>query len=121
MTGNEQSPELKKYIDVDDALSRVRGNKSLYRKMLNLFLQNEEFDNLDNYLAEKDYEKAAASAHAIKGMTGNLSFTALFECSTELLKQLQQGPPDETTVQNYHKALDMTKFLLNDAIKMIES
>jgi HPt (histidine-containing phosphotransfer) domain-containing protein len=121
MTGNDQHPELKKYIDIDDALSRVRGNKSLYRKMLNLFLQNEEFAKLEQYLVEKDYEKAASSSHAIKGMTGNLSFTALFECSTELLQQLHKGPPDEITVQNYRNALDMTKLLLDDAIKILES
>lgn len=97
------------YIDMETGLSRIRGNKKLYIRMLDMFLKSKEFEALDQSLGEKDYAKAADVAHGIKGMTGNLSLTALFEISMQLMQELKSGAPDEGTVKNYYDILSATR------------
>lgn len=96
-------------IDVDEGLARVRGNQMIYRKMLGLFLQSTEFDELEAALGKQDYPKAQQLAHTIKGMTGNLSLTRIFLLSTQLMTQLKDGPPNDATLADYRAALEATK------------
>lgn len=108
--------ETSKYIDVDNALARIRGNKKLYIRMLGLFTQSKEFASLDEMLELEDYENAANVAHAIKGMTGNLSLTKLFETSMELMQQLRQGAPAKETLDAYQNALTETRRCVDEVI-----
>ena len=96
------------YINLEDGLKRVRGNKALYAKMLALFLGNKEMDMLEEKLAGGDLEGAAAVAHAIKGMTGNLSLTELFAASTALLESLSSGRREEDLIARYREAAQKT-------------
>ena len=96
------------YVDTQEAMQRFRGNVSIYRKMLQIFLQQPEFAALEKKLGEQDWTGAAEVAHAIKGMVGNLSLPALFKESTTLMNQLRQGQPDETTLASYRAALQAT-------------
>ncbi len=115
MSSEYKQADMKQYVDVEAALARVRGKTALYRKMLDMLLQSEEFANLDRYLEEKAYSKAAETAHAIKGMTGNLSLNMLFENSTQLLQELRQGEPSSETLEKYRSSLKKTFEYINDA------
>ncbi|MDR1932645.1 MAG: Hpt domain-containing protein [Spirochaetales bacterium] len=99
----------KKYIDAEIGLGRVRGNAVIYKKMLGMFLNSKEFDTFEEALAANDYSKAADVAHAIKGLTGNLALTPLFEESTKLMNQLRDGKYDEETLASYRSALTETR------------
>lgn len=100
------------YVDVDAALARVRGNKALYNKMLGLFLSSGEFAAFEEQLAAGEYAKASETAHAIKGMTGNLSLTKIFTTSAELMVQLRQGPPDGAMLAAYRDAVEKTRAIV---------
>ena len=104
-----ENQELSKYIDIETALSRVRGNKVIYKKMLNLFLQSTLFTDLENTLSQKDYPKASEVAHGVKGMVGNLGMTNLFEESSKLMVQMRSGAPDEQDLKNYREAVIKTR------------
>ncbi|MCL2481117.1 MAG: hypothetical protein FWF38_05355 [Spirochaetaceae bacterium] len=104
----ENQENLSKYIDIDAALSRVRGNKAIYKKMLGLFLKNNSFADLENTISQQDYPKASEVAHGIKGLTGNLGMNILFEESSKLMVQMRSGAPDEQTLKNYREALTKT-------------
>ncbi|MDR2897811.1 MAG: Hpt domain-containing protein [Spirochaetaceae bacterium] len=108
------------YVDVESALARVRGKTALYRRMLDMLLQSEEFTNLDTYLNEKEYSKAAETAHAIKGMTGNLSLTRLYEDSTTLLQELRQGEPSAETLEKYRSSLEKTFLSIKEVIARLD-
>jgi HPt (histidine-containing phosphotransfer) domain-containing protein len=108
--------EIKKYIDIENGLKRVLGKEVVYKKMLGMFSQAEEFASLEEALAQKDFAKAADIAHAIKGFTGNLDMPALFKESTELMHQLRKSQVDETTLTNYRLALEQTRKYLDDVI-----
>ena len=102
------SQEYMKYINVDEALVRMRGNKKLYVKMLDLFLSVNEFTQFEEAIKQGDLNKAADVAHAIKGMTGNLSLTALFEQSEILMRQLRQGELDQNLIADYRDSYTIT-------------
>lgn len=109
--------DLNKYVDLETALNRIRGNKKLYARLIGLFLKNPEFENFDSFIENKDYEKAGESAHAIKGMTGNLSLTALFEESTTLMTQLRQGEFDSELYEQFKKDTEITKNHLTELME----
>ena len=113
--------QLSKYVDIDDALGRVRGNKSLLKRMFGLFLETNEFSELTDTLNRKDYEEAAKAAHAIKGISGNLSLPVLFECSTNLLGELRAGEPQDITIELYNNALENTLLAVNETIAQLDT
>jgi len=77
--------------------------------MLSLFDASEEFSKFEAFLAEGDYEKAGEVAHAIKGITGNLSMNPLFELSAKLMTDLRQGIYNEADIVEYRDALSKTR------------
>ncbi|MDR1117630.1 MAG: Hpt domain-containing protein [Oscillospiraceae bacterium] len=101
--------EMKIYVDVESGLSRVRGNKTIYKRMLQLFLQSEEFASFEAQLEAKDYQRASEVAHGIKGMTGNLGMPRIFEMSADLMVKLKDGPVDESIIDEYRDILEKTR------------
>lgn len=107
---------LNQYADLDAALQRLRGDKKIYGQMLVLFLTSKEFSALEESLAAGDYEKSAQLAHTIKGVTGNLSLTLLFDTSTALLNELRDGIYQEVTLSSYRDALVKTRAYLEEEL-----
>jgi len=81
---------------VDEGLDRVMGATDLYEMMLGMFVDSvrdnpihaEEFDG-------NDLEELIKKVHAIKGVTGNLSLTPLYEGYNQSLNLLRKGNPSE--------------------------
>ena len=109
--------EIKPYADVESGLARIRGNANLYLRMLGLVLQSEEFEKLEQALQLSDYEAAANVAHAIKGISGNLSLTMLFDDGTALMNELRQGSPSEDTLAKYRDTLERTLAVVQDIVR----
>ena len=112
--------EQKEYINIDSGLARIRGNKVIYKKMLMLFLQSEEFNALEQALTEQNLPKAADVAHAIKGITGNLSLPLLFGISTKILGQLREGEVSQTDIAEYRIILKETRQLVEKVAENID-
>jgi HPt (histidine-containing phosphotransfer) domain-containing protein len=89
--------DFEEYIDIDSGLRRVAGSAKISVKILNSFLAAEELDKLTGNLAAGDIEAAATTAHGIKGMSGNLSLTKLYNETVAFEAKLKQGvyEPDE--------------------------
>jgi HPt (histidine-containing phosphotransfer) domain-containing protein len=111
--------DFEEYIDIDSGLRRVAGSARIYVKILNSFLAAEELDKLTANLAAGDIEAATATAHGIKGMSGNLSLTKLYNETVTFEGRLKQGvyEPAEKAVFDAiaEKTRDYLKILL-DAI-----
>lgn len=112
--------EIKKYIDVNDGMNRVRNNKKLYTRMLKMFLESEEFDKLKTALVAEDYDNAEKVAHSIKGITGNLSLQVLFETSINLMKQFKIGYTDDQTIGYFWDMLEITMNYVKKVIEVLE-
>ncbi|MFA6011611.1 MAG: response regulator [Desulfobacteraceae bacterium] len=83
-------------IDVDLGLSKVAGNKELYNRLLNKFFQNNKntIDDLSKAITRRDFEGVKQIAHTIKGVSGNLGMTGLFESSSDLEKAAKESQID---------------------------
>lgn len=108
--------ERRAYIDMEDGLGRVRGNKSLYKRMLGMFTQSTEFTAFEEAMSAEDYARAAEVAHGIKGMTGNLGLTRIFQLSAEIMTKFQVGDIDQALVAEYRQALEKTRGYVDEVI-----
>jgi HPt (histidine-containing phosphotransfer) domain-containing protein len=111
--------DFDEYVDIESGLRRVAGSAKIYSKILNSFLAAQEFDKLTANLAAGDIEAAAATAHGIKGMSGNLSLTKLYNEAVAFEAKLKQGicePAEKERIDSItEKTREYLKILL-DAI-----
>ena len=115
MSTSITAEERKNYVDLDAGLARVRGNAAIYKKMLGLFEKSEEFAAFEEAIDKKDYKRAGEVAHGIKGMTGNLAFTRVFELSTQLMDTLRTGNvPSDALLDEYRSALNTTREVVRE-------
>lgn len=91
--------------DVEEGLDRVMGDQDLYNMMLGMFLgaveehaiAPEEFD-------AGDLDGLIKKVHTLKGVTGNLALTPLFDGYTETLVSLRAGEAEKARA-GYEKLL----------------
>ena len=81
-------------VDVHGARERVMGNEALLERMLQRFTGDANYAQLLAAADKRDTEEALRAAHTLKGMTGNLSMTALCPLFTRQVELLRAGDPD---------------------------
>lgn len=81
---------LKEYgANVDEGLGRCMGNEALYLKLVNTIPSEKNFETLKKSLDNNDLESAFDAAHALKGITGNLALTPLYDPIVEITELLR--------------------------------
>ncbi len=80
--------------DVESALERFLNNEAMYMKFLKKFLTDESYAKLSANITEGDYEEACRSVHTLKGVSGNLGLTPLYEASSAMVNEFRAGNPD---------------------------
>lgn len=78
-------------VDVTQALERLMGSEALLERLLVKFSEDKNYSQLCAALDSGGTEQAAAAAHTLKGMCGNLSMTELFRLFTGQVAALRQG------------------------------
>ncbi len=82
--------KLKEYgANTEDGLGRCIGNEALYLRLVGTVADQKDFDNLNSKIGEGDLQGAFESAHALKGVLGNLSLTPLYEKICEITELLR--------------------------------
>lgn len=87
-------------LDIDEGLDRVLGDESLYEMMLGMFVdsvgdspvQAEDFD-------KGDLDGLIKQIHTLKGVTGNLALTPLYDGYNQALTLLREGKPKEAKAE----------------------
>ncbi len=105
-------------ISVDSGLYHLRGNKTLYTKLLVQFV-NEYPDALDEIraaLTSGDMERAQLLAHTLKGVSGNLGFHNLQPAAEALEHAVKEG--DLTDIDELMENVDTT---LKDVVATLRS
>lgn len=82
-------------VDVDGGLQRINGNEKLYTRLLGTYVKTIKSQSVSPDFDSTDYEDVKEKAHAIKGTSGNLSITPVYEAYTEIMNLLRAGQPDE--------------------------
>jgi HPt (histidine-containing phosphotransfer) domain-containing protein len=101
------------YINREEGLKRVMNNKKLYIRLLTKFKTGTNIDELLAFIQAQDYEKAQIAAHTLKGLSGNLALTALYEQSIAIEALIK-----EHTVET--AAVDALTACFNDTLKAID-
>lgn len=83
--------------NVDEGLARCIGNEALYLRLVDTIFADKNFDTLAEAVNKNDLKTAFESAHALKGVLGNLSLTPLYEPVAELTELLRAGTPGDYT------------------------
>lgn len=100
--------------DVDAGLARCMNNEALYLRLVEMAATDVSFAALGDYLKQGDLDKAFEEAHKLKGVTGNLSLTPLFNpvsALTELLRRKTDGDYEELYAEIAGKAAELAALL----------
>ncbi len=102
---------LKEYgANVDEGLSRCMGNEALYLKLVGTISSEDKFETLKESIDAKDLDTAFESAHALKGVVGNLSLTPLYDPLvqiTELLRAREDTDYSELITEIINKKTEL--------------
>lgn len=76
--------------DYRTTMARFVGNKAMYLHFLDLLFQDENLDKLISSLDSGDLTPAFEAAHTLKGVTGNLGLTPLYESVCRIVEPLRR-------------------------------
>ena len=80
-------------VNVQEGLERLGGNEALYTKLLGSFVKSMEAHYVQPDFDENDYDEIIEKTHSIKGTSGNLSLTPIYEAYTDIVAQLRLHEP----------------------------
>lgn len=98
--------ELKKLgVNVEEGLERVMDDEPLYETMLGMYIDKVHSNSIEmeDFDAD-DLETLIARVHMLKGLTGNLAMTTLFEGYMKVLDYLRTGCAQEAK-EEYERIL----------------
>lgn len=99
-------------INKEETLRRFSGNEALMQRFVCKFPQDKTFNELKAAIANKDMKAIELTAHTLKGTSGNLGFTKLYELSTELVNAVRAG--DNAKVEEFSpKVIDEGTFIID--------
>lgn len=88
--------ELKELgVDVDSGLKRINGNQALYSKLLGSFVKGMKSYRVEADFDASDVQEMIEKTHTIKGISGNMSITPVYEAYTKIVDLLRTGKPEE--------------------------
>ena len=79
--------------DNSTAMGRFFGNEGMYLRFLDMFFQDESFQQLENALDAGDLKDAFAAAHTLKGVAGNMGLTPFYEAVCVIVERLRTEEP----------------------------
>lgn len=108
-------------VNLSGVLQRFMGNKAIYMKMLPLVLKDTSYTGLKEALLEKDYGKAFAQAHTLKGVAGNLGFDNVLESLKPMVELLRQTDTAASHVGEIEAYMEKVVVEYEKVLKILES
>ena len=87
-------------VELDEVMERFIGDEDLYFECMEQFVQDPAFGKLGESLGIRDYEEAFSQAHSLKGVSGNLGLTKMYQAVCEIVEPLRKKEYDNIE-QNY--------------------
>lgn len=82
-------------VDVEEALSLLNGNTSLYERLLGNFVELLEELDVQPDFDGSDYAETLEKVHKLKGVAGNLALTPLYQGYSKVVSLLREDKPEE--------------------------
>lgn len=80
--------------DYEGTMRRLMGNEMLFCRLLPKVFQDENFQKLEDALTLGDLDAAFDAAHTLKGVSGNLGLTSLYNAVCEIVEPLRRKDPE---------------------------
>ena len=75
--------------DTEQGLSRCYSNEPMYLRLVGMILNEANFDKLRDSVEAGNLKAGFESAHALKGVLGNLSLTPMYDKACEITELLR--------------------------------
>lgn len=77
--------------DLEGTLRRFGGSQMMLERFVKKFPQDATFAALKDAAEQKNYPEVEKAAHTLKGIAGNLGFTALYQGCSNLVAAVRNG------------------------------
>jgi len=112
--------EIKKYLNKEKALERIRGNAKLFKTLLTHFLATRsQFEQLQKEIAANDREAASKSVHALKGVAANLSMPELYDLCPPFEALLKTDSDPSEILASFNAAYEKTVECVNAVLSTL--
>ncbi len=82
-------------VNIDEGLNRIGGNEKLYTRLLGSFVKSMKANEVTMDFDTDDLHDVIEKTHTIKGTSGNMSITPIYESYSEIVKLLRMNKPLE--------------------------
>ena len=82
-------------INSGGAMARLMGSVALYKKYMEMFVQDRTYFDLCRAVSAGDWRQAQDASHTLKGICGNLSMTVLYKLFSSQVTLLREGRSGE--------------------------
>lgn len=82
-------------VNVDEGLARINNNEKLYTRLLGTYVKSTEANVVSADYTDADVPDMIEKTHAIKGTSGNLSITPMYEAYSKIVDLLRTGRAEE--------------------------
>lgn len=90
--------KLKEYgANTDEGLKRCLNNADFYISLVTSAIPDTRIDELAAAIASKDFDNAFETAHALKGMYGNIAITPIYKPICEITELLRNRTDTDYT------------------------
>jgi len=76
--------------NVEDGLGRCMNNEAFYLRLVGMVISDDKLDRLGELIEANELDGAFETAHALKGMYGNLSLTPVYTPLCEMTEYLRK-------------------------------
>jgi len=91
-------------MDVTGTLARFGGNEALMMRFLLGFPKDQTMGSLREAMASGDREAQKVASHSLKGLSGNLGLTPVFEASSAMMNALRTN--EDADVNSLYEAVE---------------
>jgi len=104
-------------VDMDAALTRLRGNAVIYRKLLTMFYERQAdvIERIQSAWNKGDKDDAQRTVHTLKSLSGNVGADSLSAAAAQLELAIMQGDS-----AHYEELLEQVAIPLRELIQALE-
>lgn len=81
-------------VDTDGTISRFVGNEDIYVKFLKGYTAEERMPGIFAALEKQDTDDLIMKTHKLKGVSGNLGMTEIYDLAEDAITRLRNGSYD---------------------------
>ncbi|HOO79706.1 MAG TPA: hypothetical protein PLZ77_10470 [Lachnospiraceae bacterium] len=108
-------------LEVRGTLTRFMNNEAMYERFLLKYPTDQNYQKMLDSLETKNYREAYKFAHALKGVTGNLGFTDIYQELAKIVKILKETDNIESQLPELQVRLTKLNGMQKDIVALISN